>query len=74
MDLSTLPELWTTEQTAAFLQLEPTTMAQWRVSGKGPSFIKLGGRVRYYKTEILDWLEKDEKVNIAAPKFDRRAV
>ena len=40
-------ELLTTGEAAEFLGLRPSTLENWRWSGGGPVFIKLGGRVRY---------------------------
>jgi hypothetical protein len=49
-----LPELSTAEEAAAFLRTEPRTLANWRCSGKGPSFVKLGERmIRYPRAGLL---------------------
>jgi hypothetical protein len=32
------------------------TLANWRVKGNGPRFIKRGNRVFYFKTDIDNWL------------------
>jgi hypothetical protein len=34
-------------EAAVRLGLEPGTLANWRWSGQGPRFVKVGGRVRY---------------------------
>jgi len=46
------PTTLTTPEAAAYLNLQPTTLEQWRWNGKGPEFIKLGRCVRYRKTGL----------------------
>jgi len=41
-----------TEAAAAFLQVKPATLEQWRWSGKGPKFIKMNRAVRYRKEDL----------------------
>jgi hypothetical protein len=35
--------------------LSPRTLERWRWTGKGPSFLKLGGRVVYRLEDIAAW-------------------
>ena len=35
----------------------PSTLAPWRVAGRGPSYIKLGSRVAYSGAALNAWLE-----------------
>ena len=35
---------------AEILGVRPATLQQWRWLGKGPTFIKVGGRIRYQQT------------------------
>ena len=46
-----------TNEAAAFLQVQPTTLEQWRWNGKGPRFCKLGRSVRYRKTDLEAFIE-----------------
>ncbi|MBU0664377.1 MAG: helix-turn-helix domain-containing protein [Proteobacteria bacterium] len=46
-----------TEEAAAFLQVKPATLEQWRWSGKGPRFIKLNRAVRYRKEDLVAFIE-----------------
>lgn len=32
--------------------MSPRTLENWRSSGKGPAYVKLGGQVRYRITDI----------------------
>lgn len=49
--------LMTTRQAAEALQVKETTLEQWRWSGKGPEFIKLGRSVRYRPTSLKAFVE-----------------
>jgi predicted site-specific integrase-resolvase len=41
---------------AAYLGVKIRTLAEWRVAGTGPRFLKRMGRVFYYQTDIDEWL------------------
>jgi predicted site-specific integrase-resolvase len=45
-----------TEEAAAFLQVKPATLEQWRWNGKGPKFIKMNRAVRYRKEDLLEFV------------------
>ena len=51
------PTLLTTEQAAKRLGLSPRTLERYRVSGKGPEFLKIGRWVRYTASKLNRWLE-----------------
>lgn len=44
--------LMTTEQAAAFLGVSPRTMERWRLTGAGPVFRRIVGRVRYQLADL----------------------
>ena len=52
------PEMYY-EANASELDLigQPQTRARWRSEGKGPEYMKAGGRVIYSGKDVLDWLE-----------------
>lgn len=52
-----IPDLLATKDAAAYLGISPKTMDNMRSRGKGPSFVKLGGTVRYRRSDLLDWIE-----------------
>ena len=58
-----MSDLRTPEQTAAFLCVSPGTLANWRVTGAGPTFIKVGRKVAYRTTDVLAWLESNARQN-----------
>lgn len=45
------PALRTTEA-AAYLNVQPATLEQWRWNGRGPTFVKIGRSVRYRQTDL----------------------
>lgn len=49
-----------TKETAKYLGLHPVTMAEWRRTGKGPAFERIGDgkkpRIRYTKAAIHTWM------------------
>jgi len=55
--IAVLAAILTTEEAAAYLQVKPTTLEQWRWNGKGPQFIKLGRCCRYRKADLEAFIE-----------------
>jgi excisionase family DNA binding protein len=53
--------LLTAAQLADLLGFSPATIVDWTEAGLLPAF-KLGGRLRFRESEVLDWLE-DRRVN-----------
>jgi len=43
-------------EAAQFLRVSIRTLQSWRVSGRGPAFIKLGRSVRYDRGTLAQWL------------------
>jgi excisionase family DNA binding protein len=54
-------EFWTSDYVAELLGLQRNTLEKWRVRGEGPPFAKFGGRVRYRRSDVLAWIEKNTK-------------
>ena len=46
----------TREHAAAYLGMRPKTLAMWALNGKGPTMIKVGGRVFYTQTALDDFV------------------
>src|SRR5262249_52667006 len=40
------------EDAARYLGHKPKTMAMWKLSGKGPQWVKVGGRVFYFRSDL----------------------
>lgn len=49
-------EVLTSEQAASYLQLHTQTLHNWRVSGRGPQYCKIGSAVRYRRADLDAWL------------------
>ena len=45
------------KKAAYYLGVKNGTLAQWRMSGKSPAYIKVGGKVFYYKSTLDEWLQ-----------------
>jgi excisionase family DNA binding protein len=54
-------EFWSSDYVAELLVLTRNTLEKWRVRGEGPPFVKLGGRVRYRRSDVLAWIEENTK-------------
>ncbi len=51
--LHILPDGRMTRKNAArYLGISPKTLACWAVDGKGPAFVKVGGKVFYFQAEL----------------------
>jgi len=49
---------------ARYMGLAPKTLAMYRMSGKGPKFVKRG-RVFYYRADCDDWLKEGRVTSTA---------
>lgn len=52
-----IPQLLTDTDAGELLGLAPATLCNMRTKGRGPSFIKVGGLVRYRHADLVDWIE-----------------
>ncbi|MCJ9430751.1 helix-turn-helix transcriptional regulator [Kordiimonas marina] len=46
----------TTAEAARYIGVAKSTLAKWRIYGKGPSFLKLGHAVRYLQRDLDAYL------------------
>ena len=58
-----MEDLLTTKQAAQFVGLSESTLNQYRVTGRGPKFIRLGGTrlVRYDRAQLEAWALSDQR-------------
>jgi Helix-turn-helix domain len=49
--------LLTAEQAGAYLHVNPRTLANWRVLGRGPRYVRSGSRALYRQADIDAWLD-----------------
>lgn len=50
-------KILTTREAADFCRLSKPTLERFRITGHGPTYLKLGGAVRYRQLDLDDWLE-----------------
>ena len=53
-------DLLTPEEAAKYLTLFPGTLKQWRSQQRGPRYVKVGGRVRYRRDALDEFLQSRE--------------
>jgi len=46
-----------TKEAAEYVRLGKPTLERFRITGGGPRYCKLGGAVRYRKSDLDEWLE-----------------
>jgi excisionase family DNA binding protein len=54
-----MSELMDTKQAAKYLNLKRNTLEVWRVQGSGPPFCKFGRSVRYRRTDLDAFIERN---------------
>ena len=53
-----MENLLTTKEAAELLGKHYAVLADWRHQGRGPKFIRMGGRsIRYRPSDLLEWIE-----------------
>ena len=50
-------ELLTLKEVAAIIRVPDATLRYWRHLGAGPHSFRIGRSVRYWRTDVLAWLE-----------------
>lgn len=46
-----------TLEAATYLSIERSTLKRWRVTGKGPAYVRAGSKILYRVADLDDWLE-----------------
>lgn len=54
----TTTEFLTQDELASRWDVETRTLYNWRKEGKGPPFLKLGKKIRYRLSDVLEYEEK----------------
>lgn len=50
-------DLLSTEEASVYLGLSAATLNQWRFQKKGPLYIRMGGSIRYRRTDLDAFVE-----------------
>ena len=58
-------QMLTPQEVSQLIKISVSTLENWRMQGRGPKFIKLGGgprgHVRYRQQDVEDWMFEDAK-------------
>lgn len=60
------PDLMSTAQLAAELQVSPKTLSNQRSRREGPPYVKVGGAVRYSRAAVAQWLAAQSRGGVVA--------
>lgn len=52
---------FTNEEAADFLRISLKTLNNMRVSGDGPTFVKLGQRITYDRDDLIAWANRHKR-------------
>ena len=71
-------ELLMTNEAARFLGIKPATLRVWRMSGKGPAFVRIGegqwARAAYRRGDLEAWIASRVFRSTADESEKRRAA
>lgn len=59
--------LMTRPEAAQYLRLSDKTLARWAWAGKGPGYMKAGGKVLYDAADLDAWLEGQRRRSTSDP-------
>ena len=60
-DTDTDARYWNTKRAADYLGFSPDKLNRMRLTGDGPRYAKLGGRVIYDRSDIDAWVEANKR-------------
>jgi Helix-turn-helix domain len=60
------PVLLTVSEVAALLRCSISSLNKWRCLGGGPTFVKVGARVRYRLPDIAAWITQERRTSTSA--------
>jgi predicted DNA-binding transcriptional regulator AlpA len=61
------PRYLRTPEAARFLGVSPHTLEKHRISGTGPIYRKIGGRVIYRIADLENWADQGERISTSDP-------
>jgi excisionase family DNA binding protein len=65
MNSASSPEnvrLLTEREAANLLSISSRTLQAWRSNGGGPTFVRVGRVIRYRRSDLIAWIEKNASV------------
>ncbi len=60
--VSGLEPLMSIEELSEYLDVPVRTLYDWRLAGKGPCAVHIGRQIRYFVTDIDEWLRHNREV------------
>lgn len=48
--------------------VHPDTLRAWRREGRGPNYVRVGGRIGYFEHDVKGWLELSRVITSLAAK------
>lgn len=60
--LSGLEPLLSIEELSEYLDVPVKTLYDWRLAGKGPCAVHVGRQLRYFVTDVRDWLTQQREL------------
>jgi predicted DNA-binding transcriptional regulator AlpA len=60
-DLNTKTQLLTPAELEASYRIAKATLAKWRWNGSGPTYVKLGAKVLYRRSDVEAWIASRER-------------
>lgn len=64
-------ELLTLQDVAELLEVSPNTVYYWRYQRTGPKGHKVGRRVRYWRSDVMEWLQERADLISGLPAIRR---
>jgi predicted DNA-binding transcriptional regulator AlpA len=49
------------KEAGRFLSMSYRTLQSWRSAGEGPSYLKLGRSIRYRRSDLLTWVDENQR-------------
>lgn len=56
-----LEPLLSTEELSEYLHVPVKTLYDWRLAGKGPCAVHVGRQLRYFVSDVRDWLTQQRE-------------
>ena len=60
--LSGLEPLLSIEELSEYLRVPVRTLYDWRLAGKGPCAVHVGRQLRYFVSDVHDWLAEQREL------------
>jgi hypothetical protein len=55
-------EWWNVKEVAKIIGISPQTLANWRFTGRGPTYQKVGKRILYPRADLLEFMNSFPKI------------